>query len=47
MEAITNGFAPVFTLCGEDKKDDKGADVFHYTHVAVSFPNSCPKALDD
>lgn len=47
MEAMKDGFAPVFTLCGEDKKDDKGADVFRYTHVAVSFPNSCPKALDD
>lgn len=47
MEAMQNGFVLVFTLCGGDKKDDKGADVFHYTHVAVSFPNICPKALDD
>lgn len=46
MSALVYGFNPVFTLCGTERKDERGTSSFDYTHVAVSFPDSCPK-LDD
>lgn len=48
MGALANGFKPVLNMCGNTHIDEQsGKCVFdEYTHVAVCFPNSCPK-LDD